>query len=121
MDKTEILKVFFQDKGFDLKKIKGVDKNTALINKAFNKEDSLKVLDLYYNLEIPVLGGDVLYLNDKNFLDWTFDNWCVERLEQEDEIQYLKRSIKESRIYIEKYNNPSLKDRLILFDIVPKY
>ena len=24
-------------------------------------------------------------------------------------------------IYIEKYNNPSLKDRLILFDIVPKY
>lgn len=50
MDKTEILKVFFQDKGFDLKKIKGVDKNTALINKALNKEDSLKVLDLYYNL-----------------------------------------------------------------------
>ena len=45
-----------------------------VISKALNKEDALNVLDLYYELFIPVLGGDVLYLKQNGILDYTNDN-----------------------------------------------
>ncbi|ERJ85373.1 hypothetical protein HMPREF1989_01659 [Porphyromonas gingivalis F0566] len=46
---------------------------------------------------IPVLGGDVFYLKDDGEVDWTYDNWYIDRLENESDIQFLKRSMEESQ------------------------
>lgn len=119
IDKREILSEFFQDKGYDLRKFQGFPDNSMVISKALNKEDALNVLDLYYELFIPVLGGDVLYLKQNGILDYTNDNWCIDRLHKETYSQFLKRSIDTSKDYIKNYRHPFLKESSILFNIVP--
>lgn len=118
MEKTDIIKVFFHGKGYDLKKIKGYSDNAVIINKALNKQEALEALELYYNLKIPVLGGDVFYLKDNDEIVWTDDNWYVNQQENETDIQFLNRSIEESQNYINNYNNLFKKDCIFLFDIV---
>lgn len=118
MEKIDIIKVFFHDKGYDLKKIKGYSDDAVVINKALNKQEALEALELYYNLKIPVLGGDVFYLKDNDEIVWTDDNWYVNQQENETDIQFLNRSIEESQNYINNYNNLFKKDCIFLFDIV---
>lgn len=113
------LNEFFQGKGYDLGKFQGFPDNAMVINKALNKEDALKVLDLYDELFIPVLGGDVLYLKDNGSLDYTYDNWCIDRLQTDTYFQFLKKSIDVSKDYINNYHHPFLKEHSVLFVIVP--
>ncbi|MBO4827121.1 MAG: hypothetical protein J5506_07820 [Prevotella sp.] len=120
MDKKEILMEFFQDKGYDLKELCGFSDNVVVIKKALKKHDALKVLDLYYELAIPVLGGDVLYLKDSGLLDFTYDNWSTDYLKTESDYLYLKSSIEASKDYINNYHHPLIEETSILFDIVPK-
>ena len=83
-----------RDKGRDLKKIKGYSEDDV-INRALDKREALEALELFYNLEIPVLGGDVFYVKDNDEIDWTNDNWYIDQLENETDVQFLKRSIEE--------------------------
>lgn len=121
MDKIEKLKFFFQDKGYDLRKAKGFERDVDVFIKALNKHDSLCALELYYDLSIPILGGDVLYLNDDRMIGYTGDNWYCDPLEGESFKHFLNRSIEVSRNYIIDYNHAFLEASSILFDLVPDY
>ena len=117
MDKEEQIKDFFKDKGFDLKQVKGLDDSG--IFKGLNKQDALKALNLYQELGISILGGDVLCIKNDGSIEYTSDSWHVDILENESRSQFLKRSVSESYSYISKYAPSSLSENSILFDIVP--
>lgn len=119
ISKIEKINTFLRNKGYDLRKIKGYSDDNV-ISKALSKEDALNALDLYCYLEIPILGGDVFYLNQNKDIYWTHDNWYINQLENENDTQFLKRSIEESRNYINSYNNIFLKNSHFLFDIIYK-
>ena len=120
MAKIEEINSFLQNRGYDLKKIKGYDPDSNIINKALNKQEALEALDLYYHLKVPVLGGDVFYLNHKNEIGWTLDNWYFIKDEEESDDEFLKRSIEESASYIKNYTNNNFENCIFLFDIVYK-
>ena len=99
--------------------IKSVEINRHLpILKALCKQDALNVLELYYRLEITVLGGDVLCLNDDGTIHYVSDGWYSDPIEGENEKEYFLRSIDESRRYITNYTHPFINSSSILFDIV---
>ncbi len=118
MNKKEDIKVFFRDKGYDLRKTKGFSDDAEVILKALCKQDALNVLELYYRLEITVLGGDVLCLNDDGTIHYVSDGWYSDPIEGENEKEYFLRSIDESRRYITNYTHPFINSSSILFDIV---
>lgn len=91
------IKASFQGKGYDLRKIKGCGDDTQSVDIALEKQEALRLLKLYYNLGIPVLGGGgrCLLLKDDGEVDWTYDNWHIDRLENESDIQFSKRIIEE--------------------------
>ena len=121
MEIKERLRFFFQNRGYDLKRIKGFNDDVDVIIKALNKQDALCALDLYSDLNIPILGGDVLFLNDNGLIEYTYDSWYSIPLESESYSTFLFRSIEVSRNYIINYNNPFIKASSILFDIIPDY
>ena len=117
MGKKEVIKAFFRNRGFDLRKTKGFDDNAEVILKALNKLDALDVLELYCRLEISVLGGDVLRIESDGSIDYTGDSWHSDPREGENEKAFFLRSLDESRNYIKRY--PFGDSTSILFDIVP--
>lgn len=118
MDKEEQIKDFFKDKGVDLSQVKGLE-NGSNIFQGLNKQDALKALNLYQELGIPILGGDVLCIKNDGSIEYTSDSWHVDILENESCSQFLKKSVSESYSYISKYAPSSLRENSILFDIVP--
>ena len=116
MTKAEQINVFLRDRGYDISKLKGGNHQADIIYRALSEQDALQALDLFYQLEIPVLGGDVFYLNQNKEIDWTHDNWYFQKEEGKDE--FLKRSIDGSANFIKNYQNSSFKDCTFLFDIV---
>jgi hypothetical protein len=119
MDRKDEIKSFFQDRGYDLRKVKGFDDNAEVVLKALNREDALSALELYFSLDIPVLGGDVLFLREDGILDYSHDGWYCDKYEGETEFHYLVRSINESREYLSHYHPSFIKEASLLFDIVP--
>jgi hypothetical protein len=121
MNKKDVIKAFFLDKGYDLRKTKGFSDDAEVILRALNKNDALSALELYYRLEITVLGGDVLCLHDDGTIDYTHDSWHCDRYIGENEKQFFLRSIESSRDYINKYNPSFIDSSSILFDIVTNF
>ena len=121
MNQSEKINEFLQTRGYDLKKIKGYDlNNTNVINKALTKQEAIDALSFYHELKVPILGGDVFYLNQEGEIKWTYDNWYCIKKENENNVEYLKRSIDETVQYINNYKNNSLRNCIFLFDIVYK-
>ena len=116
MTKTEQINVFLRDRGYDISKLKGANPQADIIYRALNENEALQALDLYYKLEIPVLGGDVFYLDQNIEIDWTRDNWYFQKEEGEDE--FLKRSIDGSAHFIKNYQNTSFKNCTFLFEVI---
>jgi hypothetical protein len=116
MTKTEQINVFLRDRGYDISKLKGANPQADIIYRALNENEALQALDLYYKLEIPVLGGDVFYLDQNIEIDWTRDNWYFQKEEGEDE--FLKRSIDGSANFIKNYQNTSFKNCTFLFEVI---
>ena len=116
MTKTEQINVFLRDRGYDISKLKGANSKADIIYRALNVYEALQALDLYYKLEIPVLGGDVFYLDQNIEIDWTRDNWYFQKEEGEDE--FLKRSIDGSANFIKNYQNTSFKNCTFLFEVI---
>ena len=117
MNKKEEIKAFFRNRGFDLRKTKGFSDDAEVILKALNKLDALDALELYCWLEISVLGGDVLRIENDGSIDYTGDSWHCDPREGENEKSYFLRSIDESQKYIKRY--PFGDSASVLFDIVP--
>lgn len=116
MTKTEQINVFLRDRGYDISKLKGANPQADIIYRALNENEALQALDLYYKLEIPVLGGDVFYLDQNKEIDWTRDNWYFQKDEGEEE--FLKRSIDGSANFIKNYQNTSFKNCTFLFEVI---
>ena len=117
MTKTEQIKTFLRERGFDLRELKGKNIQSDIVSKALNTQEALEALDLYYELKVPILGGDVFYLNKNKEIDWTLDN-CYFQKEEESNVEFLKRSIDGSVKYINNYNNIHFRNCTFLFDIV---
>ena len=67
MEIKERLRFFFQNRGYDLKRIKGFNDDVEVIIKALNRQDALCALDLYSDLNIPILGG--------MYCSWMITDW----------------------------------------------
>jgi len=119
MNQLETINTFLQVRGYDLRILKGQDMNNpSIVSKALTKREALDALDLYERLSLPILGGDVFSLNRIGEINWTYDNWYCEKYENESRIEYTKRSVEETKQYINEYQKDSLLDTIYLFDIV---
>src|SRR5438552_6080379 len=82
---------------------------------ALRRTDALQAIDLLRGSSSGILGGDVLKVTNGR-LGYTYDNWSVKRIPNEDVRDFLARSITESAAYIRKY--PDLEDGTILYSLV---
>ena len=85
-------------------------------NWALSKIQALKVLDQFLESKISVLGGDV-YENINGAIQSNYDSWCCEPLSNESKTDFINRSIKKARNYIEEYKTADSKN--IFFVFVP--
>lgn len=111
MNKREKINAFLQKKGYDLKEI-------GIKSRAFTKQEAIEVVEYYQQTGVAILGGDVLYLDQKGKINYTYDNWYFDKTKEENDEEYLKRSIIGTKNYINKYTNESFKNVIFLFDIV---
>lgn len=86
-------------------------------NWALTKSQALNVLEQFLNSEISIPGGDV-YENINGIIQSNYDNWYCEPLPSETKSNFVKRSIKKAKTYIEEYK-PKQSD-MIFFVLVPK-
>lgn len=77
-------------------------------NWAFSKDDALDILNRFEELQVSILGGDVCELIN-NRIQPNYDNWYCNRLSNETDVEFSKRSIKRAKDYIMDYNvdNPN--------------
>ncbi|MGP1458318.1 MAG: Imm40 family immunity protein [Treponema sp.] len=68
----------------------------------FPLEHIFVVIKQYEALKIPILGGDV-YIKENGIYTPTYDNWHVDKVQNEQENAYLKRSIAHVTQYIKNY------------------
>lgn len=69
---------------------------------AYTKSEALRIAKEYYNLNIPILGGDVYFFNNGNIKP-TYDNWYCNRNNSETSYEYVARSYQVACDYIKKY------------------
>lgn len=94
---------------------KGVSLHEIGVNDfSLRREDALLLCALLEKASLPILGGDVYHLN-QGTIEITYDNWFFSQHEGEKYENYKKRTVVESKVFIEKYM--PTKDN-ILFNIV---
>jgi hypothetical protein len=115
---------FVSLKGIPLAEINPGSKELAL-----KPEDALRALDILNQVGIPVVGGDVLSLDNDNKLIYAYQlwgseyhvlNWYSEKAKGETDIEYVKRSNKEAREAIQNAVHAAIrlkKECLIVFII----
>jgi hypothetical protein len=86
-------------------------------NWALNKNEALSALNKFAEIQVPILGGDVCELMD-DIIQYNYDNWHCEQIQGEANPEYILRSIKEARRYIEAYNANDFDK--IFFAFVPR-
>lgn len=69
---------------------------------AIEVKDYQELVSIIKKINIPILGGDVLILND--YLEYTGDNWYCEKNTDESEVDYISRSLTISETYLNYYN-----------------
>jgi hypothetical protein len=86
-------------------------------NWALSQQEALWALSQCVELQIPILGGDVCEWGS-GAIRYNYDNWCCDKLPNESHIDFVSRSIKKAREYIEHYtiNEPNK----IFFALVPE-
>lgn len=72
-------------------------------NWAFSQEDALEILNRFEEFKVSILGGDVFELTN-SIVQSNYDNWYCNRLSNETDIEFSKRSIKRAKDYITNYN-----------------
>ncbi len=82
-------------------------------NWALNKSQSMRALDEFERLKIPVLGGDVYEVVDGT-PESNYDNWYCDRNDKEVLGEFIARSISYAREYISNYSNPSGRETLFV-------
>jgi hypothetical protein len=82
---------------------------------AFTREDALRALECLKGSQAGVLGGDVLKITNGK-LRYTHDGWHSDRKQEEDIVNFLRRSITETEKYIQSYPDPG--DGTVLYSLV---
>lgn len=85
-------------------------------NWALSKQDSFYVLDKFLEMQIPVLGGDVYEAFDE-VLQSNYDSWYCNQMNEESRPDFVKRSIRVAREFIENYQMTNTSK--IYFVLVP--
>ncbi len=67
-------------------------------------EDALKVIELLKTENVPILGGDVLVEQDGR-LEYTYVNWYLDILENQNKIEYAGQSYVKAQEAISPYVN----------------
>lgn len=119
-EKIFAINAFLRVHGYDLTDPVGVNLNGPMaIRRALTKEETLKAIKFYRELEVQILGIDVYYLDSLEDISTTCDEWyCNRKLEGEKYIAYLDRSTREAEHYIENYQNEFYKDCTFLFEVI---
>lgn len=118
MKKKLAIDAFLRMHGYDLREILGVDVNdSALLFRALNKEEALKMIVFYRELEVAIVGGEVYYLNNLGEIGPTCDNWSCNGIKGESSIDYLDRSIHQAICFVENFHNKFYQNCIFLFDI----
>jgi len=82
-------------------------------NWALSRQDALQALSHFVELQIPILGGDVCeFMNE--VIKYNYDNWYCERKINETLLDYVERSAREAKNYIERY-----PDKVVYFSLFP--
>jgi hypothetical protein len=88
----------------------------GLNNWALTRSQAFIAFDQLETLQIAILGGDVCqYINDR--LQPNYDSWHCDQLQNENKSDFVSRSIKKAKDYIELYQPTSLDT--FFFAIVP--
>lgn len=82
------------------------DLNPGSTEKALSVENALKAIDKISNSGVPILGGDILVVNDHGALkyvhqvlgkEYHYLSWSCDKEEVEDNIEYSRRSYKTAK------------------------
>jgi hypothetical protein len=85
------------------------------VNWAFRRADALEAASRFYELGIPILGGDVWEMREgRPFL--THDNWFCERLADEPLLSFVGKSVELTKDYIRSYSSD--ENGKYLFELV---
>lgn len=88
---------------------------SGINNWAFDKDGALQALCDLRAEGLPVLGGDV-YEKKGPKIELGFDNWYCERNQNEDENDFVERSILKAESYIKSYR--PVAESIVLFSLV---
>ncbi|MDN3705806.1 Imm40 family immunity protein [Myroides ceti] len=86
-------------------------------NWALPQEEAIQALSQFIDLQIPILGGDVCEFVSGT-IQYNYDNWYCDRLPNESHLDFVNRSIRKAREYIEHYNIS--EPNKIFFAFVPE-
>ncbi len=90
---------------------------SGINNWALIKKDALDAVDQFEKLQIPILGGDVCELKD-NLIQNNYVSWHSDLKQDESKEDFVLRSIKETKEYIQNYPKSDLETTF--FVLVPK-
>jgi len=90
----------------------------CIANWAFTKPDALNIIDKLKEMQIPILGGDVL-IGNSYAMQYNFDSWYCHKKDVPREDTYLNFSIEKAKQYIKNYNIKTNNNEDIFFTIVP--
>jgi hypothetical protein len=88
-------------------------------NWALSKENALAVLEKFYELKMPILGGDVCEI-DKGIINYNYDNWYCEKRKDEGHNEFVVRSIQEAEDYINNYKSDDI-DKIFFVFVASEY
>lgn len=100
-----------------MREIYGIPENVEEVKMALDKSDALDALQLYFDLEILILGIDVLILDKNGDIRFSYDSWYTSQLEGENYFHFIRRSYEEAVSYIKRYNLRTRNSEIPLFDI----
>jgi hypothetical protein len=83
-------------------------------NWAFSKEDAVRVLDKFYEMQIPILGGDVCE-KINGVIQYNYDNWYINRQSNESQLDFVNRSIANAKYYINNYSSDNIENIFFTF------
>jgi|AGTN01.1.fsa_nt_gi hypothetical protein len=101
---------YLTDKGIILKEL-------GLNEYALSKYYSFEFIKILKEEKIAILGGDV-YFKDKGDIYYTYDNWYIQRKDNESYDSYLQRSINVSLEYIKSYSKINIDESNLYFVFV---
>ena len=111
MNKDIIIKIATEaniSKYFSLEEI-GID------NYAFPYQQAILLVDALRQSNVPILGGDV-YLKLGSSIESSYDNWYCDKIEDERDSVFVKRSCDVAETFIKEYKRRNIiKDPLFAF------